>query len=133
VYDHTNDTQHNPDDGHCAQELKVALIHLFDHLRALRAPIMARSVPAIGVEGVDVKAKWVDGAAEPFDMARTHRTTAPRAFLRAVQRAVGEVTDLTWHTTPAFHPVQPSDRCTISPACAWRELRSTGHRHRLNG
>ena len=134
VRDHTNDTQHNPDDGHCAEELKVALIHLFDRLRAERATIMASSVTAICVDGVDVIAKWVDGASEPLDMARTQRTTARGACLRALQSAVGEVTDLTWHTAPAFHPVQPRDRCTISPqACAWRQLRSAGRRHRLNG
>jgi hypothetical protein len=134
VCDHTNYNQHNPDDGHCAEELKVALIHLFDRLRAERAPIMARSVPAIGVDGVDVIAKWVDAAAEPLDMARTHRTVAPRASLRALQSAAGELTHLTWHTAPAFHPVQPRDRCTISPqACALRQRRSPGHRLRLHG
>jgi hypothetical protein len=127
--DQTNNTQHHPDDGHGAESLKVALIHFFDLLRADRATIMASEVTALCVDGVDVIAIRVDHAVEPLDMARTHRSTARGAGLRAAQIAAGELTELTWHTAPAFHPVQPRDRRTISPqAYAVRQLRSTGHR-----
>jgi hypothetical protein len=43
-----------------------------------------------------------------LDMARTHRTTARGAGLCAWLIAAGEVTALTGHIAPAFHPVLPT-------------------------
>jgi len=68
---------------------------LFDLLRAESAPIMASDVIAIGVDGVDVAESCVAHAVEPLDMARTHRTFARGAGLRAAQIAAGKVTYLT--------------------------------------